>query len=116
MGSPVDNPGRYISLSSEDLLDDPLQSRIPRLVGYPLIDCISQVSSIIVLLGRIVKFRGGIGELSQTGVLFLSLPCPKGSNIKDLGEASGVRTLDLWGVWIFSRQEDILRRVEYWRE
>ena len=41
----------------------------------------------------IVKFGGGIGELSQTGVLFLSLPCPKGSDIKDLGEASDVRTL-----------------------
>ncbi|MCK4926673.1 hypothetical protein KAS10_04845 [Candidatus Aerophobetes bacterium] len=45
---------------------DPLQSRISRLIGYPLMDCISQVSSIIVLLGHIVKFGGGIGEVSQT--------------------------------------------------
>jgi len=34
-------------------------------------DYITQDSSIVVLLGLIVKFGGGIGEVSETLVLFL---------------------------------------------
>jgi len=59
MGSSLDNRGRYISLSSEDLSGDPLQRQIPRLLGYPLMDYISQDRSIVVLLGLIVKSNKG---------------------------------------------------------
>ncbi len=72
MGSLVDNLGRYISLSSEGLSGDPLQSRIPRLLSYPLIYYVSQDRSIVVLLGLIVKFGSGTGGSSETLVLFLS--------------------------------------------
>jgi len=65
MGSSGDNRSRYISSFSEGLWVDPLQSRISRLIDYPLMDCISQDSSIIVLLGHIVKFGGGIDEVSE---------------------------------------------------
>ncbi len=41
MGSSPDNLGGYISLSSEDLSDDPLQSRISRLLGYLLMGYVS---------------------------------------------------------------------------
>jgi len=97
MGSSLDNHCRYISLSSEGLSGDPLQRRIPHLLGYPPMDCISQDGSIIVVLGRIVKLRDGICELNQTRVPFLSSPYPKGSTNKDLSEVSDVRTRLLAG-------------------
>jgi len=56
MGSPGDNLGRYISFSSEGSWIDPLQFRIPRLVGYPLMDYVAQDISIIAFLELIVKY------------------------------------------------------------
>jgi len=55
MGSPVDNLGRYISLSSEGSWIDPLQFRIPRLLSYPPMDYVTQDISIIAFLELIVK-------------------------------------------------------------
>ena len=57
-------------MSSEDLWDDPLQCPVPRLLGYPLMDHVSQVSCIIGVWGRVVKRGGGICESSETLVLF----------------------------------------------
>jgi len=59
MGSSIDNPGRYISLSSEGSWIDPLQFRIPHLLGYPPMDYVTQDISIIAFLELIVKSNKG---------------------------------------------------------
>ena len=59
MGSPIDNLGRYISLSLEDSWSYPLQSRIPRLIGYPLMDYVAQDIEIMAFLELIVKWNKG---------------------------------------------------------
>jgi len=72
MGSPVDNLGRHISFSSDGLSTSLLLSWIPRLLGYPLMEYVSQDTAIIAFLGRIIKFSTRM-ELISSSIEFFSL-------------------------------------------
>jgi len=97
MGSAVDNPARHIASSSEGSWADPLQSRIPPLLGYPLMGYIALCMKIIAFLEPIVKSNRTYEQCPclftcRTARFFLS-SCPKSSNNEDLGGVSDVRKL-----------------------
>jgi len=86
MGSPGDNLRRYIDSSSEGLWVDPLQCRIPHLLGYPLMHYVSQDNHIIAFLERIVKSNRTYKQcpclFTRRTARFFSLSCRKGSDNK----------------------------------